>query len=178
MNRRKWLGLSALAATGAFATRGQARSNGARPGSGVRAGPQATGASEEGPIRLDANENPYGPSPRALAAHADAAKRGGRYPIEELRALTNAIAERERVEPGQVIVGTGSGEILCAAALAWGRDRGAILAAHPTFEQLPDYARRAGVPVGCWRTTRHGCKTRSERDGECDGRSDVARLRM
>jgi len=69
------------------------------------------GVSAEKVIKLDANENPYGPSPRVREALA---RFDGfhRYPDPDQRKLRAAIAEYAGVEAGQLIVGNGSDEII------------------------------------------------------------------
>ncbi len=58
-------------------------------------------------VRLDANENPYGPSPRA--AEALARFQGyGYYP--DYRALQDAVARYAGVEPENVVLGSGGDE--------------------------------------------------------------------
>lgn len=68
------------------------------------------------PVKLNTNENPYGPSPRALeairAATADTLRL---YPDPDAKALKAALAKRYAVEPAQVFVGNGSDEVLAHA---------------------------------------------------------------
>ncbi len=64
-------------------------------------------------LKLNTNENPYGPSPRALAAIQAAADDGLRlYPDPESSSLRDAIAHRYGVMGEQVFLGNGSDEIL------------------------------------------------------------------
>src|SRR5438270_12472610 len=63
-------------------------------------------------VRLSANENPYGPSPSALAAMHDALGAGFRYPDEETDDLINTIAKLNNVPAEQVILGHGPSQIL------------------------------------------------------------------
>src|SRR5438445_10006407 len=72
------------------------------------------------------NENPYGPSPRAIAAMADAASKGCYYADDGSERLRRMIAERFGLTRDHVVVGNGSTEVLSAAALDWGR-RGPIV---------------------------------------------------
>jgi histidinol-phosphate aminotransferase len=60
-------------------------------------------------VRLDTNENPYGPSPRV--AEALAHFRGFEY-YPDYRALTAAVAHYAGVEPGQIVLGNGGDEII------------------------------------------------------------------
>ncbi|HJD43725.1 MAG TPA: histidinol-phosphate transaminase [Candidatus Paenalcaligenes intestinipullorum] len=64
-------------------------------------------------IKLNTNENPYGPSPKALAAIRDAADERLRlYPSYDALALRQAIAELHQLSPEHVFVGNGSDEVL------------------------------------------------------------------
>lgn len=64
-------------------------------------------------VKLNTNENPYGPSDAVLAAIAEASDERLRlYPDPESTALREAIAAYHRIEPGQVFVGNGSDEVL------------------------------------------------------------------
>src|SRR5215472_7735155 len=62
------------------------------------------------PIRLDRNENPYGPSPLAIAAMRDGLESANRYP-DSSKALREKIARHHRVKAEQVLLGCGSSEI-------------------------------------------------------------------
>jgi histidinol-phosphate aminotransferase len=107
------------------------------------------GAREAGtlrPLRLSANENPWGPGPAARAALLAHVDEGSRYGMRQMRELTAAIAAREGVRPSQVVLGSGSGELLHMLALGWCRD-GRIVCAWPTFNQLLSFAEKLGAQV-------------------------------
>lgn len=64
-------------------------------------------------LKLNTNENPYGPSPKALQAIHDAATdRLKLYPDNESTALRQAVGRLHGVAPEQVFVGNGSDEVL------------------------------------------------------------------
>jgi histidinol-phosphate aminotransferase len=63
-------------------------------------------------VKLASNENPLGPSPRAVAALIQAAHDVHRYPESSSPELTWALAERLGVEPGQILLGNGSNEVI------------------------------------------------------------------
>ena len=99
------------------------------------------------PIRLSANENPYGPSKRVrqvITANIDMACR---YPFSQLAELVQIIAEKEGVSKDHIVVTGGSGEGLCAAGLVYGMAGGEIIAADPTFQQILRYAENHGAYV-------------------------------
>ncbi len=99
-----------------------------------------------GPRVLCWNENPYGPSPAARRVMAASIADGCRYPSEEeLKGLIRSIALHEGTDSQHVVIGTGSGELLRALVLVCARDGGEIVAAEPTYLELPDYAATLGV---------------------------------
>jgi len=63
-------------------------------------------------IKLASNENPLGPSPKALAAMHDAVERAHFYPDGGGYYLREAIAQRLGLERTNVILGCGSNEII------------------------------------------------------------------
>ncbi len=133
VNRRELLTASALLLAG--------------PGFAMRAAGRDSGPAA-GPRVMCWNENPYGPSPAARRAVADSIAEGCRYPSDdELNALTAAIARHEGTDGKHIVTGTGSGELLRALGLLCSREGGAIVAAEPTYLELPEYAKSLGVPV-------------------------------
>jgi len=63
-------------------------------------------------VKLASNENPIGPSPRAVAAIRAALVEMNRYPDGGSFALRDKIAARHQVAPEQIFVGSGSCEII------------------------------------------------------------------
>lgn len=99
------------------------------------------------PIRLNANENPYGPSKavrEVITANFDEACR---YPFRALASLEKMIADKEGVSTDCVVVTGGSTEGLKAAGLLYGLNGGEIIAADPTFQALMNYAETFGAFV-------------------------------
>jgi len=99
------------------------------------------------PVRLSANENPYGPSPLALDAMRDAMKLAWRYPDEAADALVESIARLHSVSTDQVILGDGSSEILKLVAAAYTSPSRSVVVAEPTFEAIAHYATASGAGV-------------------------------
>jgi len=94
-----------------------------------------------GPIRLDRNENPFGPSPRVLTAIREAASRNaGRYPDAARASLRTALASLHHVYADQVVLGAGSDEVLSMALSAFAAGR-AVVAAAPTYDRVVARAR-------------------------------------
>lgn len=70
-------------------------------------------------IKLNTNELPFGPSPRALdAIHAATTDALRLYPDPNAGTLKQALAQRHGITPAQVFVGNGSDEVLAHVFLA------------------------------------------------------------
>lgn len=97
-------------------------------------------------VRLLANENPYGPSPKARKALAEAADLGNRYGWAHNAELKKLIAAYEGVKPEEILLGAGSSELLTKAAFAYGIEhRANVISANPTFMTVPVRAQVAGA---------------------------------
>jgi histidinol-phosphate aminotransferase len=70
-------------------------------------------------VKLASNENPLGPSPRALEAARSALGRVNRYPDGPATTLREALARRLGVSPAQVVIGNGSTELIDLLARAF-----------------------------------------------------------
>lgn len=70
-------------------------------------------------IKLASNENPLGPSPRAVAAINNAASKVYFYPDSGSRLLRNAIAKKFNLGAENILVGAGSDEIIEIIAKAF-----------------------------------------------------------
>src|SRR6266478_6053975 len=99
-------------------------------------------------VRLSANENPYGPSPKALQAMTDSFGLSCRYPDEHNNVLIEKLAKLNGVNHDQILLGDGSSEILklCAETFT-GKTRGTLVAADPTFEPILQQAGLNGAEV-------------------------------
>ena len=95
----------------------------------------------DGLIKLNTNENPYGPSPRALAAIASATERLRLYPDPRASSLRETIAARFDVAPEQVFVGNGSDEVLAHTFQALLRHDLPLLFPDITYSFYPVYCR-------------------------------------
>ena len=92
-------------------------------------------------IHLNFNENPYGPSPKALEALASCGQVASRYPDSFERELTDALAKKYNVTRENIALGCGSTEILRCVDMAFLGPGKNIVAAQPTFEAVLEYAR-------------------------------------
>ncbi len=94
--------------------------------------------------QLSRNENPYGPAPSALRAVSETASKGCYYADSGKQRLTQMIAERHGVDPSNIVIGSGSTELLSAIALAWGRS-GKIVCPGLFWDTTIKYGERQGV---------------------------------
>jgi histidinol-phosphate aminotransferase len=99
-------------------------------------------------VRLSANENPYGPSLKALQAMTDSFGLSCRYPDEHNNVLIEKLAKLNGVNHDQILLGDGSSEILklCSETFT-GKNRGTLVAADPTFEPILQQAGINGAEV-------------------------------
>jgi histidinol-phosphate aminotransferase len=93
-------------------------------------------------VRLSANENAYGPSPKALNAMSDSFALTCRYPDDHNNVLIDKLAKLNGVNRDQILLGDGSSEILklCAETFT-GKEGGLLVAADPTFEAILEQAK-------------------------------------
>src|SRR5215470_7890177 len=99
----------------------------------------------DGLVKLNTNENPYGPSPRALAAIAAATDRLRLYPDPRASALCETIAGHYGIAPGEVFVGNGSDEVLAHTFQALLKHDAPLLFPDITYSFYPVYSRLYGV---------------------------------
>lgn len=97
-------------------------------------------------VKLNTNENPYPPSPRALSAIRAAAEQGLQlYPDPESTTLRRAIAARHGLDTTQVFVGNGSDEVLAHAFFAFFQQRGPLLVPDITYSFYQVYCGLYGI---------------------------------
>jgi histidinol-phosphate aminotransferase len=89
-------------------------------------------------IRLDANESPYGPSPRVLEALARF-KAYGLYP--DYRPLEAAVARYVGAEPEEIVLGNGGDEIIALAVRLFLEPGEGAIICPPAFEMYVINAR-------------------------------------
>lgn len=94
--------------------------------------------------KLNTNESPFPPSPKAIEYMKNTAETLNLYPDPECRELTAAVAENLGLEADEVILTNGSDEILNFAFMAF-CDDGAVFP-DITYGFYPVYARLNSVP--------------------------------
>jgi histidinol-phosphate aminotransferase len=83
-----------------------------QPGRPIEEVARELGLPAEGIIKLASNENPFGPSPLALAAMQKALAGVNQYPDGNAFYLKQELAAKLGVEPANLILGNGSNEII------------------------------------------------------------------
>ena len=99
-----------------------------------------------GQIRLMFNENPYGPSPRALAEVAKILPMTAYYPGAIEDDLMGLFMARHQLDREQVFLASGSNEGLQAAMMAFGK-HGKVISPMLTYSDHLHYAEKLGVAV-------------------------------
>jgi histidinol-phosphate aminotransferase len=84
-------------------------------------------------IKLASNENPLGPSPKALAACASSLRRLHLYPDGSGHSLKEGLSRRLGVPPEMIILGNGSNEIIELIMHVFVGREHSVLYAHPSF---------------------------------------------
>jgi len=97
-------------------------------------------------IKLNTNENPYGPSPRVLEAmKAEVGNTLRLYPDPNADSFKTAVARYYGVKPDQVFAGNGSDEVLAHAFLGLFQHREPLLFPDITYSFYPVYCKLYGV---------------------------------
>ena len=134
MRRRQFIKagtLSGLAAGALAATTSPLAALATAPGRRLR----------NGSVRLNSNENPLGISDAAKEALVEAIVLSNRYPSDQQAPLVSKLAAAHEVAEQQVVLGTGSAEVLQMAVQAYAAPRARLVMADPTYEAVTNYQR-------------------------------------
>ena len=97
-------------------------------------------------VKLNTNESPFAPSPRALEAiRGEAVETLRLYPDPQASALRAALATYHKVRPEQVFVGNGSDEVLAHVFAALLKHDAPLLFPDITYSFYPVYCRLFGI---------------------------------
>src|SRR3984893_17232117 len=149
-NLLRTLGAGAICGAAAPALRGFPLAPGMEEALGGTSAPAAglAGvATAAEPVLLYRNENPYGHSEKVVAALRQSAAGGNRYPRTEYDTLVDKLAALHKVKREQIVLGCGSGEILCLAGTAFLKPGKNLVEGAPTFPALGKLAQTAGIEV-------------------------------
>jgi len=139
LNRRQWLKTAGI--TGAFTFLGIPRSF-----TETTLSPKIPTDLALNPVtKLNANENPYGPSQKVREALVRGFEKACRYPFTEREELQKLLAEKEGLTPDHIIITVGSTEGLKITGLTYGIGGHEIIAADPVFKALIGYAENFGA---------------------------------
>jgi histidinol-phosphate aminotransferase len=84
-------------------------------------------------VKLASNENPLGPSPKAMTAIQNFSKQLNRYPNPTAYKLVDAIAKKYNKKPGQIITGSGSDSLIQYIISAFSEEGDELLTSEGTF---------------------------------------------
>ena len=146
INRRNWIRSSAFIAGGLAFCSGTINKLSAMP-KRILKSPRAltdrevaAAAPFDLKARLLANENPFGPSPTAKKAIADALDKSYQYPFMLSSQLSGKIAKYEGVATKNIVLDSGSTPLLHAAAICYTKGGKSVITGDPSYDDLPSYA--------------------------------------
>jgi histidinol-phosphate aminotransferase len=116
-----------------------------QPGKPIEETARELGCEPSEIIKLASNENPLGPSPKAIAAMRDAIENAHVYPDGGAFYLRHAIATKLNVTPDHIILGNGSNEIIELLAHAFLERGDAIVTSEHAFIAYKIIARVFGA---------------------------------
>ena len=96
-------------------------------------------------VRLAANENPLGPSPRVVEAVRREAGNVHLYPDGGSTAVRDGLGRSLGISPAQIVVGNGADELITLIALAAFDPGDEVVMPHPSFEPYATGATIAGA---------------------------------
>jgi histidinol-phosphate aminotransferase len=98
-------------------------------------------------IKIDGNENPYGPSPRAMEALRTVAFEPHRYGDAAQKRLRTALGAHLGVTPDAIVCGSGSDELIEMIFRLFTEDGDRIVTASPTFGMYAFNAQVGGIEI-------------------------------
>ena len=98
-------------------------------------------------VILSSNENPLGCHPEVLSAVRGSFGEAGRYAFATAEEVTALVAKKHNVKPENVLLGSGSTQILRTSTHVFTTKTAGLVAAIPAYEECADYARLMGHPI-------------------------------
>jgi len=96
-------------------------------------------------IKLASNENPYGPSPKAIEKVKELSNQMHRYPDDSFYELKDALSSKFNVKSSNIIIGAGSDQVLEFAIHAVNPKK--VLMAGITFAMYEIYSKQVGAKI-------------------------------
>lgn len=96
-------------------------------------------------IKLSSNENPYGPSPKARKAMAEAIQASNRYQWDQSMRLRKEVAKLTGHTEQNIVIGAGSSDLLGVICVLAAEKSGNVVAPYPTFRLWMDAAATLGL---------------------------------
>ena len=113
-------------------------------------------------VKLASNENPYGTSPKVVAKIESLAKNMYLYPDDSMFELKEALANKFKLGSKNVIIGSGSDQILEFCIHAKCKDKSNVLMAKTTFAMYEIYAKQVGANIIKTESSQHNLKEFSD----------------
>lgn len=104
-------------------------------------------ANATGPVRMNLNENPYGPSPRVFEQFMDYRAEYSQYPGPAFTQLRDMAASTLGVRSECLVVMNGSVEVLKTAGLLANKRGGKVISPKPTYDNLVLFSEYLGSEV-------------------------------
>ncbi len=98
-------------------------------------------------VKLASNENPYGVSPKVQKAVGEILANMYMYPDDSMFELKGALAGKHGVQPEQIIIGSGSDQVIEFAIHAKANSTNSILINSVTFAMYEIYAKHVGTEI-------------------------------
>ena len=109
------------------------------------AGKSKAGTAAHVTMKLSSNENPLGPSPKAIEAYTAYASQLHRYPESNCSALREAIGTTYGLDPSRIVCGNGSDELIGLLTHAYAGEGDEVLYSEHGFAMYKIYAQSAGA---------------------------------
>ncbi|RXI28427.1 histidinol-phosphate transaminase [Aliarcobacter trophiarum] len=109
-------------------------------------------------VKLASNENPYGTSPKVVTKIKSLVKNMYLYPDDSMFELKEALASKFELNSKNVIIGSGSDQILEFAIHAKCKKGSKVLMAKTTFAMYEIYAKQVGAQIVKTKSSQHNLK--------------------
>ncbi|RBQ28177.1 histidinol-phosphate transaminase [Aliarcobacter vitoriensis] len=106
-------------------------------------------------VKLASNENPYGTSPKVVAKIEELAKNMYLYPDDSMFELKDALAKKYNLDSSNIIIGSGSDQILEFCIHAKCKSNSNVIMAKTTFAMYEIYAKHVGANILKTQSSQH-----------------------